>query len=169
MNLAKQMENVLRLQIKLIDEIYAIQRNVYNQVLKRDWDKSKKSMEDLDVLSEKFATADSKLVALMNEKNSVSKQGLENKISLNETLDKTIAGFSVPEKAKIENLYKTLKEKVCLSKIENDAFNAYIDHARSLVSGIFEVLAQNRSGDTYTCTGAKSDGDISNVLVNRVY
>lgn len=162
-DLSKQMEAVLKSQIKLMDEIYSLQRKIYGTVLKRDWENTKNGMSELDGLSERFCEADKRLASLIAEHGQVSsgKSG--------ETIESLIAGFTSVGNATLENLYKTLKEKVLLSKIENDVFNNYIDHARTLISGVFDVVSHNRSGETYTRMGVKADSDLSNLVVNRVY
>ncbi len=162
-DLPQKMEAVLRTQIKLMDEIYSLQRKVYSTVLTRDWESTKNGMNELDELSEKFCEADKRLVSLMLE-HSGDTVGTQN-----DTLDTLLSGFSGKDSAVLENLYKTLKEKVFLSKIENDVFNNYIDHAQTLVSGVFDVVSHNRSGETYTRTGLKADSDLSNLVVDRVY
>lgn len=166
--LSKKMEYVLKAQIALMDNIYRLQRKVYDNVLHRDWENTKEGMNSLDELSEQFTIEDKKLAMLLDEANKTYAGKTE---ETEEALDleEVIKHFSGRSQAILLNLYKTLKEKVFLSKIENDVFNNYVDHARSLVNGVFDVVAHNRSGQTYTRTGVKADSDVSNLVINRVF
>lgn len=167
--LAKRMEDVLKAQLVLISDIYTVQKKLYTNVLTRDWEQVNQRIEALDDLSQRFQIADKRLVQTMHEViGSIPLDKAGTKIP-DETVAQVIMKFSTPERANLSNLYKTLKEKVLLSKIENDVFNSYIEHARSLVTGVFDVVSHDRSGQTYTRTGVKADSDVSNVLVNRVY
>lgn len=159
--LSNKMEGTLKSQINLVDEIYALQKKIYNYVLKRDWADVKIAMDNLDNLSEKFKLADEQMVLLIN----ADSKTVDPCKNLNEAMKKFPSG----KKAEIKNLCKTLKEKLYLSKIENDVFNNYIDHTRNLVASVFDIVSENRAGQTYTRTGNRADSDLSNVLVNRVF
>ena len=166
--LSKKMENILKSQISLIDKIYAVQKKVYADVLHRDWESTREQMNILDEISCQFSEEDKRLAMLIREINQTcSDQSSANETNL--TVEQAIKVFSQKSQVLLLHLYKTLREKVFLSKIENDVFNNYIDHARGLVNGVFDVVSHNRSGQTYTRTGVKAEADISNLVVNRVF
>lgn len=154
-----EMESVLKVQITLMEQIHQLQRTVYKSVINRDWEETEKGMQNLDDLSKKFSIADQKLVRLLPYSSD----------NANENLSDYIASLPTSDRQKITVLYNTLKEKTFLSKIENDILNTYLEHARSLVSGIFDAVSEERYGQTYTNTGARADNDLSNVLVDRVF
>lgn len=157
----EKLEKNLFVQTSLIDSIYELQRSVYDLVLKRDWENAKKMMGEIDEFSEKFILAEKKLIAIMGESTFETQK--------NNNLENLIDSFLEPNRSKLKNIYKTLKEKVLLSKIENDVFNSYLEHAQILLKGVFELVSEDRSGQTYTRTGEKADSDLSNVLVDRVF
>lgn len=163
-NISVQMESILRRQITLMDAIYVLQRKVYNFVLKKDWDNTKQGMTDLDTLSERFRLADQNLCALITE-SSVNPEDAD----ANKTLDDVLSKLSIDERSKVTVLFKTLKEKVALSKIENNVFNTYLEHSRALLGGLFETVFDEPTGQTYTSTGAKADGEAAHALVNLVF
>ncbi|PIE98730.1 MAG: hypothetical protein CR988_01805 [Treponema sp.] len=158
---AKRMEEVLRTQIGVIDSIYTLQKKIHQFVMERDWISTQEGITSLNKLSGEFAECDKRAAQIISDSSGNSDMAF-NFENFTENMPKS-------EKAGLNTLYKSLKERIFLSKIENDVFNSYVSHAKDLVEGVFCIVADNRKGQTYTRTGVMASGDMSNLVVDTVF
>lgn len=152
----KKVAALLTEQNSVVSEIYGLQKNMHGSVMNRDWSGTEQGFAAIGTLTSKFSALDKKLFDELGE------DGAENFFSFTQTL---------PEEDKnlLDRLYKALKQKVSVSKYENEAFSAYVNHAKSLTQGMVDIIAESRSGSAYNFAGKKTSADISSLVLNRVF
>ncbi len=156
--LTVKIEDCLKNQSKLVDEIYALQKAMYSSVLERDWLETEKLLRLLDELSQKFVSFDKNLHKLIQD-NCQNKE--------NADFFECTKNFSQEEKEKLNALYSRLKKKLFDSKIENDAFSNYITHAQSLAKGIVDMISEDRNGKCYTDKGQRVSVELTSLVLNQ--
>lgn len=157
--LAGEIEKNLKEQIDIAEQIYVLQKAMYQAVLKRDWQESEKQINMLSILSAKFADLDKKNYLLFgNTENGTEKFDFVN----------AIKDFSQEDKNRLNLIYNELKEKVYRSKIENDAFSSYLEHAQSLVQGMVDIILDERNGKCYTHTGERVNVNMTSLVLNEI-
>ncbi len=157
-SVAADIKNILHEQIDLIDNIYALQKAMYQGVLDRDWQESEKNLSSLNDASVKFSHLDKKLYGLLQTDEKDSHQ-IDFYVHTKQ--------FAPADKKKIDSLYEKLKERVFYSKIENDVFSSYIHHAQSLVQGVVDIISEERNGKCYTRTGKRVNADMTSLVLNE--
>ncbi len=157
-SLANQMKSCLEKQSKVVDQIYALQKSVYNNVIERNWLESEKSLRKVNELSAEFMELDKNLYRM------IKAQTPQNVDFFECTQD-----FPEEEKNKLNNLYKELKKKLIESKIENDSLSNYVKHAQSLVQGMVDIISDERTGKCYTPSGKKVSADLSNIVLDKSF
>ncbi|UTC67472.1 MULTISPECIES: hypothetical protein [unclassified Treponema] len=158
-SIAADIKSILHEQIDLIDNIYKLQKAMYQGVLDRNWQESEKNLNCLNDASVKFLNLDKKLYGLLNADES-NFQEFDFHLQTKQ--------FASSDKKKIDSLYEKLKEKVFYSKIENDVFSNYVSHAQALVKGVVDIISEDRNGKCYTCTGKRINTDIKSLVLNEV-
>lgn len=151
-----KVEELLSSQTAIVSRIYEIQKALRSSVMQRDWSAAEESFAQIGALASSFSSSDKVLHSEITE------GGAADFYSFTDVL---------PEEKKniLNGLYKTLKRKVLLSKYENDAFSAYVFHAKSLAQGMVDIIAETRSGSVYNHTGRKKTADMSSLVLNRVF
>ncbi len=157
--LAGKIEKNLKAQIDIAEQIYVLQKTMYKAVLKRDWQESEKQINMLSILSARFAELDKKNYLLFGN----TEDGMEKFDFVNAVKD-----FSQEDKNRLNLIYNELKEKVYRSKIENDAFSSYLEHAQSLVQGMVDIILDERNGKCYTQTGQRVNVDMTSLVLNEI-
>lgn len=154
-----ELKDTLKAQIVLADKIYRLQRAMYEAVMSRDWLESEKYLQSIEQETAHFTAANKKRSFFFDD--SVRGNGKTDFFEL-------VRPFPEKEKAELEGLYNSLKEKLYFSKIENDSFSAYISHAKSLVQGMVDIICEDRGGTRYTHTGKRVNVDMTSLVLNEV-
>lgn len=158
-SVAADIKSILHEQIDLIDNIYKLQKAMYQGVLDRDWQESERNLSSLNEASVKFSDLDKRLYGLL--------QADEDDYQEFDFYMHT-KQFTSSEKKKIDSLYEKLKEKVFYSKIENDVFSNYVSHAQALVKGVVDIISEERNGKCYTAAGKRVNTEITSLVLNEV-
>lgn len=159
-------ENILNEQIATVDEIFSIQKEMYENVVARDWLESEKKIRTIDTFSKKFLELDKKnfdIITRLGGESVLQDEEQEEKIDFlmfTHNLDNV-------SRKRLENLYKILKEKIRSSKIENEVFSCYVNHAQTLVTGIMDIISEERNGKCYTRNGYHVNADITSLVLNQ--
>ena len=157
-SVAADIKSILHEQIDLIDNIYNLQKAMYQGVLDRDWQESERNLSSLNEASVKFSDLDKRLYGLL--------QADEDDYQEFDFYMHT-KQFTSSERKKIDSLYEKLKEKVFYSKIENDVSN-YVSHAQALVKGVVDIISEERNGKCYTAAGKRVNTEITSLVLNEV-
>ncbi|AGT43048.1 flagellar export chaperone FlgN [Treponema pedis] len=158
LSIAEQTACILKKQIESVEKIYVLQKDMYKNVLERDWLESEKCLRSLDKLSKEFKALDKELYTLVEE--GVFGEDEIDFFAFTKSLNEA-------DKTALNTLYKTLKEKLASSKIENEVFSSYITHAQSLVQGVINIISEERNGKCYTRTGKHVNADMTSLVLNE--
>ncbi|UTY31377.1 hypothetical protein [Treponema putidum] len=158
-SVAADIKSILHEQIDLIDNIYNLQKAMYQGVLDRDWQESEKNLSSLNDASVKFSHLDKKLYGLLQ-----ADENSSNEIDFYAQTKQ----FAPADKKQIDSLYEKLKERVFYSKIENDVFSNYVSHAQALVNGVVNIISEERNGKCYTAKGKRVNTEITSLVLNEV-
>ncbi len=153
-----EIKTCLKKQTEIVDQIYDLQKAIYNSVMEREWMESEKALQKVKDLSTQFMDLDKNLYEMMKAQNPKHIDFFEYTKS-----------FPEEEKNELNDLYKSLQKKLLESKIENDSLSNYVTHAQSLVQGMVDIITEDRNGKCYTPNGQRVSVDLSNIVLDKSF
>jgi len=139
---SKEISELLQAEIGIISRIYDVQKALHEKVIDKDWNETKSSLLKINGLVAEFSNLDKKL------NNYVASYGQDSVFVLAQCAE-------ISERKVLTSLCAKLKQKLTLSKYENEAFNTYVAHAQNLAQGVVDSLQEATSGSSYCFNGSR--------------
>ncbi len=154
----KDLYKTLMRQNEVLGAIIVQQQIVRSAVTGRDWNQLQDAVSAVNSLSKEFASLESKRI--------------EKSLKLNsENPDDIFAVTnSAPEELKksiIETFYQ-VRQKLVVSKIENDAINEYIRITQEFLQGVFDNVLPQRRNKLYSASGKMVKNQPKSVILNAI-
>lgn len=158
---AVRIRESLESEISAMSELYACQIRMYESVLTRDW----VSLQGETALKESLAET---LERLEGERKMLM---LEVAFTTGHSTDFYRVTSTFPEETRkqLNDRYRELKRMVLLAKTENDIFDAYLEHAKTLLSGLIETFVPSRRNKIYTRNGSIMAAQVESLVLNRSF
>lgn len=157
-NAAAKLLNVLQEQNKTITLIYELQKALRTTVNDKNWINLQNNAIKLTKLSENFSELEMKRVSYFaffgNE--------------IGNDVYKISKKIHVDFSKKIIFEYNTLRQKLAVSKIENNSLNDYIRITSNFIQGVFDNVIPQRKNIVYSRNGQLIKNQPKSLVVNAV-
>ncbi len=145
-------------QNEVLGAIIVQQQIVRSAVTGRNWIQLQDAVNEVNTLSKEFASLEAKRI--------------EKSLKLNPENPDDIFALSnlVPEELKqtiIENFYQ-VRQKLVVSKIENEAINEYIRITQEFLQGVFDNVLPQRRNKIYSASGKMVKNQPKSVILNAI-
>lgn len=157
-NAAAKLLNVLQEQNKTITLIYELQKALRTTVNEKNWINLQNNAIKLTKLSENFSELEMKRVSYF------SYFGNE----LGNDVYKISKKIHIDFSKKIIFEYNTLRQKLAVSKIENNSLNDYIRITSNFIQGVFDNVIPQRKNIVYSRNGQLIKNQPKSLVVNAV-
>jgi hypothetical protein len=153
---------VLKQELELLDKISALQVQVKNAIINREWTDFEGHFESLAAIGDEFETLDLERIEIFSR--------FAQELGLN----KDDAGFyrcvaRLPEKERRElsDLYRRIKMKTLEVRVANESLTKYLGEIQAVVSGFLEAVFPDRRGRIYTRRGTQAAPDMRSMVLNQ--
>ncbi|CEM61567.1 hypothetical protein DWQ65_04380 [Treponema phagedenis] len=157
----ENLTSILNCQIETITKLTDVQQKMYAQVRSRSWEGIEGFVARAENLAREFSTLDKQCFLALQKINPYSDEPVD--------FETFIAQCTKEDAAELRKLYADLKRKVFRSKIENDVFNTYVGHARSLMEGMVDAVITENKTAFYTNTGAPTSAPAGSFLIDKSF
>ncbi len=145
-------------QNEVLGAIIVQQQIVRSAVTSKNWDQLQEAVREVNKLGKSFANLEAKRIEKSLKLNPQNSDDIF-----------TIANI-VPEEFKkciIENFHQ-VRQKLVVSKIENDAINEYIRITQEFLQGVFDNVLPQRRNKLYSSTGKVIKNQPKSVILNAI-
>lgn len=147
--LGLQIIEVLFEQQDLILVLRKVQKAVRQAVNEKNWELMESSLDSISAISDSFSNLEEMRLELLMEIPSFVYEAGEDIYQ--------VAGFFMP---KIKNVmietYRSIRQEVTASKVENDSLTEYIRVSKDFLQGVFDTVVPQRRNVVYTRKGLKA-------------
>lgn len=145
-------------QNEVLGTIIAQQQLLRVAVTSKNWDQLENTMKVVNNLADKFSLLEEKRLAVCVKLNSEN----PNDIFI-------VSRFVPPAfKKPIIEIFHQVRQKLAVSKIENDAVNEYIRVTKDFLQGVFDTVLPHRRNMLYSSTGAMIKAQPDSVVLNTI-
>jgi hypothetical protein len=156
---------VLKSEIGLLKEIFAVQDKVRQAVMNREWADFDEKTHEIDRLSEEFALLEherSQLFSDLGDSDSSCDIG-------EKPFHAAIIILPIEQRRELSYLYRELKTETRKMQAVNETFVAYLNEAKTLVTAYLEAACPTRGGKLYTRKGRKVSQDLRSIVINNSF
>ncbi len=145
-------------QNELLGAIIVQQHIVRSAVTSRNWIQLQDAVNEVNKLSKEFAHLEAKRIVKCSKLNPKNPDDIY-----------TVANAAPFEfkKCIIENFHQ-VRQKLVISKIENDAINEYIRITQEFLQGVFDNVLPQRRNKLYSSTGKVIKNQPKSVILNAI-
>lgn len=148
-----QFRDILERENALTGRIAAIQGEVKQAVLGREWADFEAQIAALAEAGEEFEELEAARVEIFGE----GEAGFYAQC----------ARFPEEERRVLTELYRRLKTETIKVRLENDGLSKYIAETRLVISGALDILYPERRGRLYSRRGMQVQPDMSSMMLNQ--
>ena len=139
-----RLKDIFYSQDKILDEILNEQKNMHEDVTKRNWTSLEDSIFRLNEFSDRF-------------------------VQLDEERTKVCDDTSLYFSEELSGLFFSVRSKLSKSKIENSALSAYVNATQSFISEVLDKCIPNKRSLVYTNKGMIRKTPVQSLVVNTVF
>lgn len=158
---ALRIGELLESEISAMSELYSCQIRMYESVLKRDW----VSLQGETALKDSLAVT---LERIESDRKIIMAQASKSPGSAPDFYRVT-SSFPEDTRKRLNERYREFKRMVLLAKTENDIFDAYLEHAKALLTGLIETFVPARRNKIYSRNGSLMAGPVESLVLNRSF
>jgi hypothetical protein len=153
---------VLRQEIELLEKINALQVQVKNAIINRDWTDFEGLFGSLAAIGDEFESLDLERVEIFAR---FSRElGFEN---AGAGFYSYVARLPEAERQELSELYRRIKMRTVKVRMANEALTDYLSEIQAVVSGFLEAVFPERRGNLYSRQGAQVSPDMRGVALNQ--
>lgn len=131
-------------QNEVLANIISQQQVLRTAVTSKNWDQLEQTMSNMNPLTDKFSLLEDQRMIICSK---LSPDDPNNIVCVSQSLP------SAFRKPIIESFYQ-IRQKLAVSKIENETVNEYIRVTKDFIQGIFDTALPQRRNILYSSTGA---------------
>lgn len=158
---ALRIESSLDEEISALTRLHDCQKRMYDTVVRRDWVSLQREMEAREGYAEAIEACELARRSDMKELFTDHKES--------DDFYRLTAGLGNEIRTRLNGKYRELKRLVLLSKSENDMFESYLSHSRSLLSNLIETFVPARRSRIYAKNGSLRSGPVESLVINRSF
>ncbi len=157
-SISQELYKTLVSQNEVLGAIIVQQQIVRAAVTSKNWEQLEIAVREVNNLSKLFANFEAKRIELGLKLNSDNSDDIF-------TISKI-----VPEEYKkgIVEIFYQVRQKLVVSKIENDAINEYIRITQEFLQGVFDNVLPQRRNKLYSSTGKVIKNHPKSVILNAI-
>ena len=157
-SMTQRLYQTLLNQNEVLADIISQQRILHSAVTAKNWERAERAIAAINRLSERFSV-------LEDERMSVFERVCpEHPSDIYEVSRNVPPVFKRP----VMEAYHQVRQKLAVSKIENDALNEYIRITQDFLQGVFEYVLPQRRNTLYSSAGAVVKVRPESVVLNTV-
>lgn len=161
--------SVLTKEIDLLKKISALQSQMRQAVMGREWDDFEGKSQDVNQMSDEFARLEEKRGELFSALAGVSKETKSADSFDNEEMPfyAAILALPVDQRRQLSDLYRELKIETLKMRALSETFLAYLTEAKSMTASYIEAVCPDRGGKLYTRKGRRVSQDLKSFVLNN--
>lgn len=159
MDLVEKLVLTLTEQNDVLEKIHDDQLSVRKSVTNRDWESLQAGLIRIQGFADKFNELEKTRVELF-----VELGGFQNN-----DIYSIIPKLPKKERAKITDLFHSVRQKLLVSKIENDSLNEYIRVTKDFLQDVFDKVMPQRRNVLYSSSGALIKNQPDSMVLNTVF
>ncbi len=156
-----RIESSLDEEIAALIDLHACQKRMYDTVIRRDWVSLQRETENREELASAIEACEAARRCDMN--------ALFPDVKDSDDFYRMTAGLGNEVRTRLNGKYRELKRLVLLSKSENDLFESYLSHSRTLLSNLIETFVPARRSRIYAKNGSLRSGPVESLVLNRSF
>jgi hypothetical protein len=141
-------------EIEILKKISAVQENVRQAVINREWADFDEKDQELNRLGVEFKRLEDERALLFSTK---------------APFDAAILELPDEERMELSRPYRELKMETLKMRALNETFLVYLNEAKSLAAAYLEAVCPARGGKLYTRKGRKVNQDLKSIVFNNRY
>jgi hypothetical protein len=153
---------VLKRELELLDRISALQAQVKNAIINREWTDFEGRFESLAAAGDEFAALDLERARAFARL--AGEAGLD---SEGASFYRCAARLPEAERRELSELYRRIKMRTLELRLASESLAAYLDEIQTLVSGFLEAVFPDRKGRLYSRRGTQVSPDMRSLVLNR--
>jgi len=146
--------SVLSGEIEILKKISAVQGQVRQAVMSREWADFDEKNRELSRLGEEFERFEGERLLLFPEET---------------PFYAAISELPGEERMELSRIYRELKMEAHKMRAVNETFLVYLNEAKSLAAAYLEAVCPARGGKLYTRKGRKVSQDLRSIVINNRY
>jgi hypothetical protein len=155
---------VLKQELELLERIQALQVQVKNAVIHREWADFEDLFGSLAVIGDEFETLDLERVKIF----AGFAQNLGFK-SEGARFYSYAARLPEAERRELSELYRRIKIQTLETRLGNESLTEYLGEIQTVVSGFLEAVFPDRRGKIYTRRGTQVAPDMRSLVLNQSF
>jgi hypothetical protein len=153
---------LLRQEIELLEKIGALQVQVKNAIINREWTDFESLFGSLAAIGEEFEALDLERAAVF------ARFAKETGLNSEETpFYHYAARLPATERQELSELYRRIKARTLEVRLANESLTEYLGEIQTVVSGFLEAVFPDRKGRIYTRQGTLASPDMRSMALNQ--
>jgi hypothetical protein len=153
---------LLKQEIELLEKISALQVQVQNAIINREWTGFEGLFESLAALGDKFEALDLERAGVFAR--FAQELGLD---SAEASFYRCAARLPETEGQELSSLYRRLKTQTLELRLANESLAQYLAEIQTMISGFLEAVFPDRKGRIYTRRGTQVSPDMRSMALNQ--
>lgn len=145
-------------QNEVLSEIISEQQLLHASVKSKNWDQVERAVASVNRLSDQFSRLENERTALFTL---VCPEQASDIYEVSRNLP---SAFKRP----VMEAFHQVRQKLAVSKIENDVLNEYVRITREFLQGVFDCVLPQRRNTLYSASGAVVKARPESVVLNTV-
>jgi hypothetical protein len=153
---------ILRQEIELLEKISALQVQVKNAIVNREWTDFEVFFGSLSAIGGEFEALDlerAELFARLAAELGLGSEGA--------SFYQCAARLPEAERQELSELYRSIKTRTLEARLANESLTEYLGEIQALVSGFLEAVFPDRKGRIYTRRGTLLSPDMRSMTLNQ--
>ncbi|MDR1250059.1 MAG: flagellar protein FlgN [Treponema sp.] len=153
---------ILKQELELLERIQALQAQVKNAIINREW-------TDFEGLFGSLATIGEEFEALDLERAEIFAGFAHNLGFRNEgaSFYSYVARLPEAERRELSELYRRIKMQTLETRLANESLRDYLGEIQTVVSGFLEAVFPDRKGKIYSRRGTQVAPDMRSLVLNQ--
>ncbi|MDR2246195.1 MAG: flagellar protein FlgN [Treponema sp.] len=153
---------VLKQEIELLDKISALQAQVQNAIINREWTDFEGRFESLAAIGDEFEALDLERAEVFAR--FATEAGFKGEDA---SFYRCAARLPEAERKELSELYRRIKMRTVEVRLANESLAKYLSEMQTVVSGFLEAVFPDRKGRIYTRQGTQSSPDMLGMALNQ--
>jgi hypothetical protein len=153
---------VLQREIELLEKIGALQVQVKNAIINREWTDFESLFGSLAAIGDEFKALDLERAEAFAR--FVRELGLNDEDA---AFYRCVARLPREERQELSELYRRIKMRTLETRLANESLAKYLGEIQTLVSGFLEAVFPDRKGRIYTRKGTRVAPDMLGMALNQ--
>ncbi|MGL4981654.1 MAG: hypothetical protein ACRC4W_02135 [Treponemataceae bacterium] len=154
-----EMNELIMRQNNILTLILADQRLIRQAVVDRNWETLDQTIHKVQILSDEFESLENKRQQLLGQIDCESGKDIYQIAYM----------FSESVRQSLLENFRLMRQKLAVSKIENDSITDYVRITKGFLQGVFESVVPQRRSKVYSNSGKIVDTVPESVILNRLF